>query len=193
MRSPGRPPVCTARASAAILAAISRALSSAHAALDDWVCRRRSVRAGSASKAGCDRSAFTSLSGRYLSFSEREEIAILHAAVAMGARDRPPARSCSVDGLAELRRKPRPERSPRNRARTHSGTRPAGATPEGVQARSEGLAYVQERLAGAITAADGTPLPSPCAGGRRQSPAGSALARSWSPEQIANRCRSRVP
>ena len=39
------------------------------------------------------------VSGRYLSFAEREEIAILHAQGVGGAGDRPPAGSLRVDDL----------------------------------------------------------------------------------------------
>ena len=42
-------------------------------------CRSRSARGGSARVAGCRRSRWLRSSGRYLSFAEREEIALLHA------------------------------------------------------------------------------------------------------------------
>ncbi len=43
------------------------------------VCRPRLVRLGSPRMVGWPRFAFVSVSGRYLSFVEREEIALLHA------------------------------------------------------------------------------------------------------------------
>ena len=42
-------------------------------------CRRRWARGGSGRVAACHRSSLAPLSGRYLSFAEREEIAILQA------------------------------------------------------------------------------------------------------------------
>ena len=42
------------------------------------------------------------VSGRYLSFAEREEIAVLLAAWFWGARDRASARSCAVDDLPRV-------------------------------------------------------------------------------------------
>ena len=64
------------------------------------VSRRRLVSDGSGRVAGCRRSAQAPLSGRYLSFAEREEIALLRAQKLRGAGDRAPARSLAVDDLS---------------------------------------------------------------------------------------------
>ena len=45
---------------------------------------------------------FAPVSGRYLSFTEREEIAVLLARWFWGARDRASARSCAVDDLPRV-------------------------------------------------------------------------------------------
>ena len=95
------------------------------------------------------------LSGRYLSFAEREEIAILHAQQLRGARDRPPHRPFSVDDLAGAA----PQRRDPQRYGWSIGRRPRSGTPSGGPAarRSRKLAandalrdYVQDRLAGTI-------------------------------------------
>src|SRR5437899_1143936 len=135
-------------------------------------------------------------SGRYLSFAEREEIAILHA------RGR---------GVREIAR--RLGRSPstisrelRRNAATRSGSLEYRATSaqwhadrRGRRPKTAKLAgnemlrtYVQERLAGTVTAPDGTAVAGPRVRwigrrhGRRQD---RRWASAWSPEQIAARLR----
>lgn len=134
------------------------------------------------------------LSGRYLTFAEREEIAILRAQ-ASGIREiaRQLGRSPSTISR-ELRRN----------AATRSGTFSYRATTAQWHAERAGRRpragklvtnarlrqYVQDRLGGVITAQDGTPIPGPEVPwkgrrhGRRQH---RRWARAWSPEQIANR------
>ena len=66
------------------------------------VCCRALVSGGSARVAGCRLSDLAPVSGRYLSFTEREEIAVLLAGGCRGARDRASARSCAVDDLPRV-------------------------------------------------------------------------------------------
>ncbi len=140
------------------------------------------------------------LSGRFLSFAEREEIAILHA------------RGCGVREIAR-----RTARSPstvsrelRRSAATRGGSLEYRATtaqwhadrrarrPKAAKlAADEALrTYVQNRLAGTITRPDGEAVPGPGVRwigrrhGRRQD---RRWAASWSPEQIANRLRIDFP
>jgi IS30 family transposase len=140
------------------------------------------------------------LSGRYLSFAEREEIAILRA---------------QEYGVREIAR--RTSRHPstvsrelRRNAATRSGTVDYRATnaqwhadrrarrPKGSKlAANDTLRdYVQDRLAGTITAPDGVAVPGPQVRwigrrhGRRQD---RRWAKSWSPEQISNRLRVDFP
>jgi len=140
------------------------------------------------------------LSGRYLSFAEREEIAILRA---------------QGHGVREIAR--RLGRSPstvsrelRRNAATRGGKLEYRATiaqwhadqrarrPRIVKlAANDALrTYVQDRLAGLIAAPNGTPVPGPTVRwigrkhGRRQD---RRWATSWSPEQIANRLRLDFP
>jgi IS30 family transposase len=136
------------------------------------------------------------LSGRYLSFREREEIALLRA---------------QEVGLREIGR--RLGRSPstisrelRRNAATRGGQLDYRASI--AQWKAELMArrpkpaklasnprlhdYVQTRLSGHVAAPDGTPTPGPTVRwigrrhGRRQD---RRWARAWSPEQISNRLR----
>ena len=139
-------------------------------------------------------------SGRYLSFAEREEMAILHA------------RECGVREIARrLGRSPSTiSRELRRNAATRSGYleyRPSSAQwhadrrarrPKRAKlAANDALRqYVQDRLAGMVTARDGMAVPGPQVRwigrrhGRRQD---RRWATSWSPEQIAARLRIDFP
>ena len=140
------------------------------------------------------------LSGRYLSFVEREEIAVLHAG------------GCGVREIArQLGRSPSTiSRELRRNAATRSGNLEYRATAAQwhadrrarrpkvakLAANSELRQYVQDRLGGLIAAPDGAAVPGPNLRwvgrrhGRRQD---RRWAASWSPEQIANRLRVDFP
>jgi IS30 family transposase len=133
-------------------------------------------------------------SGRYLSFSEREEIALLRAG---GAGVREIAR--------RLRRSPSTiSRELRRNAATRSGSLEYRATtaqwhadrrarrPKPAKlATNEALRrYVQERLAGTVTTPDGAGVAGPTVrwiGRRHGRRTDRRWASSWSPEQIAHR------
>jgi IS30 family transposase len=140
------------------------------------------------------------LSGRFLSFVEREEIAVLHA------------RGCGVREIARrLGRSPSTiSRELRRNAATRGGGLEYRATTAqwhaDRRARRPKVAklatnnalrqYVQDRLSGTIMAPDGAAVPGPAVRwigrrhGRRQD---RRWATSWSPEQIANRLRVDFP
>src|SRR6266704_6114356 len=135
-------------------------------------------------------------SRRYLSFAEREEIAILHAQhVGVRGIARQLGRSASTISR-ELRR----NASTRSHAVVYRATtaqwhaeRRASRPKVSKLAANEALReYVQERLAGAIARPDGEPVEGPEVRwigrrqGRRQD---RRWAKAWSPEQIANRLR----
>jgi IS30 family transposase len=137
---------------------------------------------------------YASLSGRYLSFPEREEIAILNA------------RTLGVREIArQLRRSPSTiSRELRRNAATRSGDLQYRATAAQWHADRRALRpkpaklrlheplrrYVQDRLAGMISAPDGKVLAGPTVRwigrrhGRRQH---RRWAKAWSPEQISKR------
>src|SRR4051812_35211668 len=134
------------------------------------------------------------LSGRYLSFAEREEIAIWRA---------------QRHGVREIAR--RLERAPstisrelRRNAATRSGSleyrattaqwhaeRSARRPKQAKLALNAALrTYVEERLAGVVVAPRGAPVPGPAVRwkGRRHGPRKHRRwANAWSPEQIARR------
>ena len=134
------------------------------------------------------------LAGRYLSFAEREEIALLRA------------QGCSMQEIARRigRAASTISRELRRNAATRSGgleyrattaqwhaERSARRPRQAKLALNPALrAYVHERLAGMIVAPSGVPIPGPTASwkgrrhGRRQD---RRWAYAWSPEQIARR------
>jgi IS30 family transposase len=134
------------------------------------------------------------VSGRYLSFAEREEIAILHAqrvgvrAIARHLGRAPSTISRELRRNASTRTYRLEYRA--STAQWHAERR-AGRPKVAELAMNDQLReYVQERLAGAITRPDGELVAGPEVRwigrrhGRRQD---RRWARSWSPEQIANR------
>jgi len=141
-----------------------------------------------------------SLSGRYLSFAEREEIALLRA------------RGCGVRETARLVRRAAStvSRELRRNAATRSGGLEYRATtaqwhadrrarrpkPAKLVVNAELRRYVQDRLAGVVRRPDGIAVDGPQVPwiGRRQGRRKDRRwARSWSPEQIAGRLRLEFP
>src|SRR5512144_411051 len=193
MRSPGRPPVGRLEHRQRFWIAIARGLSSEDAAVEAGVSGPVGVR-WFREGGGMPSVTLAPASGRYLSFAEREEIAILRS---QGA------------GVREIAR--RVGRSPstisrelRRNAATRGGGLEYRATtaqwhaerqarrPKTAKLAGNGQlrGYVQDRLAGTVTAPDGPPVPGPTVRwigrrhGRRQD---RRWARAWSPEQIAKR------
>jgi transposase, IS30 family len=199
MRSPGRPPVARREHRQRFWEAIARGLSSEDAAVSCGVSPAvgaRWFRQGG----GMPSISQAPLSGRYLSFSDREEIAILRA------------QSVGVRQIARrLGRDPSTiSRELRRNAATRGGRldyraltaqwhadRRAGRPKLARLAVNDALRqYVQDRLAGLVTAPDGTGVPGPDVrwiGRRHGRRTDRRWATSWSPEQIANRLRVDFP
>jgi transposase, IS30 family len=199
MWSPGRPSTARREDRVRFWEAIARGLSSEGAAAEAGVSgpvgSRWFRQAG-----GMPAIVLVPLSGRYLSFAEREEIAILHAQRA-GVREigRRVGRSPSTISR-ELRR----NASTRSHAVAYRATtaqwhadRRASRPKVAKLAANEALReYVQDRLAGTIARPDGEFVPGPDVrwiGRRHGRRAGRRWARSWSPEQIAHRLRVDFP
>jgi len=140
------------------------------------------------------------VSGRYLSFAEREEIAIFHAQ-GVGVREigRRLGRSASTISR-ELRR----NASTRSRgvvyrattAQWHAERRASRPKVSKLAANDELRRYVQDRLGGQIARPDGGVVPGPqvkWTGRRHGRRADRRWATSWSPEQISNRLRIDFP
>ena len=199
MRSPGRPPVGRREHKQRFWAAIARGLSSEEAGITAGVSPAVGVRWFRES-GGMAPITLAPLSGRYLSFAEREEIALLRA------------RGCGVRDIArQLGRSPSTiSRELRRNAATRGGRLEYRATtaqwhadrrarrPKAAKlaAKDALRTYVQDRLAGLVAVPGGSPIRGPKVRwigrrhGRRQD---RRWAAAWSPEQIANRLRVDFP
>lgn len=199
IRSPGRPTAGRREHRQAFWKAIARGSTSEDAALAAGVCQPVGTR-WFRDNGGMPPTTLAPLSGRYLSFSEREEIALLRAQ-RVGVREiaRRTGR-CPSTISRELRRN----------AATRSGGFEYRATTAqwhaDRQARRPKVAklaaddtlrqYVQDRLAGMVTGSDGATVLGPNAPwkGRRHGPRQDRRwATSWSPEQISQRLRMDFP
>jgi len=199
MRSPGRPPGWRREHLERFWEGIAGGLSSDEAAVAaGWspAVGSRWFRQGG----GMPPFTFVPLSGRFLSFAEREEIAILHA------------QECSVREIARhLERSPSTISRELRRnaairggnleyrastAQWHADRRSRRPKVAKLAANDALRTYVQDRLAGVIARPDGVPVPGPDVAfiGRRYGRrAGRRWAKAWSPEQISNRIRIDFP
>jgi IS30 family transposase len=144
--------------------------------------------------------AFPALSGRYLSFVEREEIALLRAQDA-GVREIARRLGRSPSTISRELRRNAATRGGRleyraTNAQWHADRRARRPRTSKLAANEQLRSYVQDRLGGLVKRPDGTPLPGPDVAwigrrhGRRQD---RRWATSWSPEQIAHRLRVDFP
>src|SRR5215207_5874259 len=119
------------------------------------------------------------LSGRSLSFAEREEIAIWRA---------------QRHGVREIAR--RLERAPSTIAQWHADRSARRPKPAKLAINEPLRRYVQDRLAGMVVAPNGAAVRGPVVpwkGRRRGRRQDRRWATAWSPEQIARRLRLDVP
>ena len=193
MRSPGRPPI-RREVEQAFWRKIAAGLTSEDAAMSAGV----SGPVGSRwfrERDGMPSISLEQPSGRYLSFNEREEVALLNA------------QGHGVRGIAR-RVGPAPStisRELRRNAATRNGTLKyragvaqwkaelAARRPKAAKlvARPRLHDYVQQRLAGQVCRPDGTvvagPAPTPWKGRNKPRRQDRPWSLAWSPEQIANR------
>jgi IS30 family transposase len=197
--SPGRPPVWQREQVQRFWVKIAEGLSSEDAALavgvSSPVGSRRFREAG-----GMRPISLAPLSSRYLSFAEREEIAILKAQGA-GVREiaRQVGRSPSTISR-ELRRNAATRAGSSGyravNAQWHADRRARRPKTAKLAANEKLREYVQNRLSGVIARPDGTAVEGPIVRfigrrhGRRQD---RRWAKAWSPEQISNRLRVDFP
>lgn len=199
MRSPGRPPVGRLEHRQRFWRAIARGLSSEDAAQEAGVSGAVGVR-WFREGGGMPSVGLAELSGRYLSFAEREEIAILLAG-GHGVREiaRRLGRSPSTISR-ELRRNAATRGGHleyrATAAQWHADRRARRPKPAKLAVNEELRRYVQERLAGAVRRPDGPVVNGPLVRwkGRRHGPrADRRWGKAWSPEQISNRLRLDFP
>jgi IS30 family transposase len=199
MRSPGRPTAGRREHRQQFWKAIHDGVSSEDAASAAGVSQPVGTRWFRES-GGMPPFSLAPLSGRYLSFAEREEIAILHSQH-MGVREIARRISRSPSTVSRELRRNAATRSGgfQYRATTaqwHADRKARRPKVAKLAASKRLRDYVQDRLAGMIAAPDGTRLPGPSArwNGRRHGPRQDRRwAVSWSPEQISNRLRVDFP
>jgi IS30 family transposase len=140
------------------------------------------------------------LSGRYLSFAEREEIALLRAQrLGVRAIARRVGRSPSTISRELRRNAGTRSGSLTYRASTaqwHADRRGSRPKPAKLAVNPRLRRYVQDRLSGAVQRPDGSTVAGPTVawGGRRHGRRKDRRwGKSWSPEQISNRLRLEFP
>ena len=141
-----------------------------------------------------------STSERYLSFTEREEIAILHAQDC-GVREIARRLGRSPSTISRELRRNASTRSNEltyraSTAQWHAERRASRPKVAKLAANDALREYVQDRLAGMIARPDGQLVPGPDVrfiGRRHGHRADRRWAKSWSPEQISNRLRVDFP
>jgi IS30 family transposase len=192
--SPGRPTVAWREDRVRFWAAIKRGLSSEDAAVEIGVSPAVGTRwfrhAG-----GVGPCLAESVSGRYLSFREREDIAVWHAQD-VGVREIARRIGCSPSTISRELRRNASTRTYRleyraSTAQWHAKRRARRPKSAKLVCNERLREYVQDRLAGVIRSPDGWPVAGPDTAAwkgrnkaRRQD---RRWATSWSPEQISNR------
>ena len=199
MRSPGRPPVGRREHRQRFWAAIARGLPSEDAGVAAGVSPAvgsRWFREGG----GMPTVSRAPLSGRYLSFAEREEIAILRAQE-VGVRETARQLGRSPSTISRELRRNAATRSGRleyraTTAQWHADRRAERPKVAKLAANQRLRSYVQERLAGEIRRPNGRAVSGPevrWIGRRHGRRKDRRWAHSWSPEQIGNRLRVDFP
>jgi IS30 family transposase len=199
MWSPGRPSTARREDRVRFWEAIARGSSTDDAAAQAGVSSAVGARWFRES-GGMPSLTLAPVSGRFLSFAEREEIAILRAQK-FGVREiaRQIGRAPSTISR-ELRRNASTRSNELSyRATTaqwHAERRASRPKVSKVAANDRLRDYIQDRLAGTIAHPDGELVPGPKVrfiGRRHGRRADRRWAKSWSPEQISNRLRVDVP
>jgi len=198
-RSPGRPPAGRREHRVRFWTAIRRGVSSVEAAVEAGVSEAVGVR-WFREGGGMPSVPVVPLSGRYLSFAEREEIALLRAQK-LGVREiaRRIGRSPSTISRELRRNAGTRSGSLTYRASTaqwHADRRGRRPKPARLATNPELRRYVQDRLSGAVQRPDGCAVAGPEVRwiGRRHGPRKDRRwGKSWSPEQISNRLQLDFP
>ncbi len=199
MCSPGRPPVGRREHRQRFWVAVARGASSEDAGIEAGVSAAVGVR-WFREGGGMPSISLAAPSGRYLSFAEREEIAIVRAR-GRGVREiaRQLGRSPSTISR-ELRRNAATRSGGfeyrATTAQWHADRRARRPKPAKLAVNSELRRYVQDRLSGAVERPDGIAVAGPevqWVGRRHGRRRDRRWAKSWSPEQISGRPRLDFP
>lgn len=200
MRSPGRPSAGRREHRQEFWDAIASGLSSEEAALVSRVSPAvgaRWFREGG----GMSPENLVPPSGRYLTFTEREEIALLHAQ-GRGIREIAAQIERSPSTVSREFRRNAATRSGRleyraTTAQWHADRRAKRPKPVKLAENERLRNYVKERLAGTVTETDGKPIGGPNIrqwnGRRHGRRADRRWGTCWSPEQISQRLRIDFP
>ncbi len=199
MWSPGRPSTFRREHRVRFWEAIARGLSTEDAAAEVGMSPAVGARwfreAG-----GMPSLELVPVSGRYLSFAEREEIAILHEQdvgvheIARRIGRDPSTVSRELRRNASTRSDQLMYRA--STAQWHAERRASRPKVAKLAAHDRLREYVQDRLSGAIVRSDGELVPGPdvrFAGRRHGRREDRRWAKAWSPEQISNRLRIDFP
>jgi IS30 family transposase len=193
LRSPGRPPVGRREHRQRFWEAIAGGVSSEDAAVEAGVSAPVGVR-WFREGGGMRSVSLQPLSGRYLSFGEREEIALLRAGGA-GVREVARRLGRSPSTISRELRRNAATRGGRleyraTTAQWHADRRARRPKAAKLATNEPLRRYVQERLAGTVTTAGGAGVAGPGVrwiGRRHGRRKDRRWASSWSPEQIAHR------
>ncbi|MEO1275983.1 MAG: IS30 family transposase [Pseudomonadota bacterium] len=203
LRSPGRPPVGRREHRQSFWSAIAAGRTSEDAAIDAGVSSPVGARwfreAGGMPPSQFAPSAKPS-SGRYLSFAEREEIALLRVQ-GHGVREIARRLGRAASTLSRELRRNAATRSGgfdyrATTAQWHADRAAQRPKPAKLATNDRLRSYVQDRLAGRIATPEGEEIAGPSVAwkGRRAGPRQARRwARAWSPEQIAHRLRLDFP
>ncbi len=199
MRSPGRPPVGRLEHRQCFWRAIARGVASDVAGVEAGVSPGVGVR-WFREGGGMPTVTLVAPSGRYLSFAEREEIALLRVA-GCGVRELARRLGRSPSTISRELRRNAATRAGRldyraTTAQWHADRRARRPKPAKLAVNDELRRYVQDRLAGVVQGPDRVAVGGPNVawiGRRRGRRRDRRWARSWSPEQISNRLRLEFP
>ena len=199
MRSPGRPPVGRREHRQRFWAAIARGMRSEQAGVEAGVSPAvgsRWFREGG----GMPSVTQVPLSGRYLSFVEREEIALLRAQ-GHGVREIARQLGRSPSTISRELRRNAGVRTGRltyraSTAQWHADRRGRRPKPAKLAVNAPLRRYVQDRLSGLVARPGGSVVAGPTVrwvGRRHGRRKDRRWGKAWSPEQISNRLRVDFP
>jgi len=199
MRSPGRPPVGRREHRQRFWAAIARGLGGEAAGVEAGVSPAVGVR-WFREGGGMPTVGQAPLSGRYLSFAEREEIAVL-GAQGQGVREIARQLDRSPSTISRELRRNAATRGGRldyraSTAQWHADLRARRPKPATLAVNARLRCYVQDRLSGAVQRPDGSVVAGPevrWVGRRHGRRKDRRWGNAWSPEQISHRLRLDFP